>query len=70
MSLVMHAVWLGLTTLLKLYPSLVLPNEPALPSCAVAFRSQAIERMRGDAKYKEAVGNQLMLWVSFECVSV
>ena len=63
----MHAVWLGLSSLLKLYPALALPDEPPLPSSAVAFRTEAIRRMRSDSAYKEAVGNQLLLWVSIEC---
>jgi len=63
----MHAVWLGLSTLLKLYPHLSLPSEPPLPTSATDFRAEAIARMRKDSNFKEAVANQLMLWVSVEC---
>ena len=63
----MHAVWLGLTSLLKMYPHLALPDEPPLPTSATAFRAQAIARMGKDPDFRDAVGNQLMLWVSVEC---
>jgi hypothetical protein len=63
----MHAVWLGLKTLLQSYPRLKVSEDEVLPATAESFRKESIARMRKDTAYKEAVGNQLMLWVSVEC---
>ncbi|EKX41015.1 hypothetical protein GUITHDRAFT_153980, partial [Guillardia theta CCMP2712] len=63
----MHAVWLGLSSLLKYYPSLKVDEEPALAASAGEFRRDAVELMRKDGGYREAVLNQLQLWLSVDC---
>lgn len=62
----MHAVWLGLSTLIRLYPEARLHPDETLPADHIAFRTEALQKMAADELYRESVRNFMRLFISVD----
>jgi len=59
----LHAFWLGLSTLLQFYPHLKLADEQPLAKTPVAFREQLFAKLKADPDYRSTLKTQLSLYV-------